>query len=88
MLAHNVYLNMDLAGDFNPQHKLKAFVGYGNNCNMIKGLLKRRFWWTISEENSEECSFVWTQIKVAKIYERQQPAKPSIVKYFRKNTTR
>jgi len=71
MLAHNVYLNMDLKGDFIPHNKLKAYVGHGNNCNMIKGLLKRRFWWAITDEYTEDCLFVWTQIKVGKIYERQ-----------------
>lgn len=48
MLAHSVYLNLDLELGFNVNKKMKAFVGYGNNCNMIKGLLKRRFWWTVT----------------------------------------
>ena len=30
--------------------KYKAFVGFGNNSSMIKGLLKRRFWWTITDD--------------------------------------
>ena len=53
---------------------MKAFVGFGNNGNMIKGLIKRRFWWTVSEEMTEDCVFVWTQIKINKIYERQEVA--------------
>jgi len=48
----------------NRPKKLKAYVGPGNNSAMIKGLLKRRFWWTIVEERTEDCHFVWTQIKI------------------------
>lgn len=51
--------------------KLKAYVGFGNNCNMIKGLIKRRFWWTVSEDLTDDCLFVWTQLKINKIFERQ-----------------
>lgn len=53
---------------------MKAFVGFGNNGNMIKGLIKRRFWWVISEEMTEDCVFIWTQTKINKIYERQEVA--------------
>lgn len=41
----------------------KAYVGKGNNSLMIKGILKRRGWWTIVE-NQSEANFVWTQLKV------------------------
>lgn len=26
----------------------RFFVGEGNNSNLIKGLLRRRYWWTIA----------------------------------------
>jgi hypothetical protein len=74
MIAHNVYINLDLAPPQLSFQKVKAFVGYGNNCNMIKGLIKRRFWWTLSEELTTDCVFVWTQLKVNKIYQRQELA--------------
>jgi hypothetical protein len=47
--SHNIYCNLDLRLDdlSNRPKKLKAYVGPGNNSAMIKGLLKRRFWWTI-----------------------------------------
>lgn len=41
---------------------------------MIKGLIKRRFWWAISEENTSNCVFIWTQIKNNKIFRRQESA--------------
>ena len=28
--------------------KYKAFIGPGNNSSLIKGLLKRRFWWVVN----------------------------------------
>jgi hypothetical protein len=27
--------------------RYKAWIGGGNNGNLIKGLLKRRFWWNV-----------------------------------------
>jgi hypothetical protein len=41
---------------------------------MIKGLIRRRFWWTIVEEYSEDCVFVWSQRKYNKIFKKQQQA--------------
>lgn len=51
--------------------RVKYYVGAGNNSAMIKGLMKRRFWW-VSSEDPDECCFVWTQIKVNSIYQKQQ----------------
>lgn len=55
----------------NRPKKLKAYVGPGNNGAMIKGLLKRRFWWSIVDERTDDCQFVWTQIKVNEIFGKQ-----------------
>jgi hypothetical protein len=51
MLSHNVYINLDLKLDdlSNRPKKWKAYIAAGNNGAMIKGLIKRRFWWTISD---------------------------------------
>lgn len=75
MLAHNIYIDLDLeaASLTNKKYKpCKAYIGYGNNSNMLKGLLKRRFWWIVSEEMTEDCAFAWTQVKINKIYEKQE----------------
>jgi hypothetical protein len=29
----------------------RAYIGPGNNSNLVKGILRRRFWWTISDKN-------------------------------------
>jgi hypothetical protein len=52
MIAHNIYINIDLGLSHSMIKKKKCYIGFGNNCNMIKGLIKRRFWWIISEEMS------------------------------------
>lgn len=40
----------------------KYYVGKGNNCNLVRELMKRRYWF---EETKcmGEAQFVWTQIK-------------------------
>ena len=82
--SHNIYINLDLKPeDINHKtRKIKAYVGSGNNSAMIRGLLKRRYWWTFSDDKSE-CSFVWTQIKINAIFEKQKrspPIKPNLKK--------
>jgi hypothetical protein len=44
--------------------KYKAWVGSGNNGNLIKSLLKRRFWWNVVEDKTLNANFIWTQLKV------------------------
>jgi hypothetical protein len=40
---------------------------------MVKSILKRRFWWTISDKQ-EGCNFVWTQLKQNNIFRELQQA--------------
>ena len=47
--------------------KLKMFIGPGNNSNLIKGIMRRRPWWTVTDKAQDAC-FVWTQIKVAQLF--------------------
>lgn len=50
----------------------KCYVGPGNNCNLIKGIMKRRFWWTItSNKNEDGINFLWTQLKINQYYKMQ-----------------
>jgi hypothetical protein len=44
-------------------------VGKGNNGMLIKDLLKKRWWWNISEEKGKRFnSFIWTQLKEKSYY--------------------
>lgn len=39
-------------------------VGKGNNANLIKDLLKKRWWWNIQDDkNKKSINFSWTQLK-------------------------
>jgi hypothetical protein len=58
---------MDL--EFYP-HPLKYFVGVGNNSNLIRSLMKKRFWFE-EVSSDREANFVWTQIKLPHLYEKQ-----------------
>ena len=63
--SHNIYINLDLKVEENIKSKrLKAYISLGNNGAMVKGLLKRRFWWNFVDERTGDCDFVWTQVKV------------------------
>ena len=40
----------------------KAYIGIGNNNEIVKNTLKKRSWWRIVNKASiDECSFIWTQ---------------------------
>lgn len=49
----------------------KFFVGFGNNSAIIKGIMRRRFWWEIVDKVTEDTNFVWTQLKVADVFKKQ-----------------
>ena len=50
----------------------KCYVGPGNNCNLIKGIMKRRFWWTFTNNKNEEgINFMWTQLKINQFFRLQ-----------------
>lgn len=40
----------------------KVFIGKGNNSMLVRGLMKRRFWWTIVDK-PEDAHFSWSQLK-------------------------
>ena len=53
--------------------KYRFYVGKGNNSNLIKSIMKQRWWWS---ETSEPASahFVWTQLKHQPTIDRQRKA--------------
>ena len=50
---------------------LKIFVGFGNNSAIIKGIMRRRFWWQLVDKISDDVNFVWTQLKVSDYFKKQ-----------------
>jgi hypothetical protein len=74
--AHNVYMDLtrrdeDTSYQLRNDGKFKAWIGPGNNCLLIRGLIKRRFWWLITDDRSSETSFVWSQIKINDVFKKQ-----------------
>lgn len=69
--AHSRFSPMEITDQGKGESKYRAYVGRGNNNLLIRQLLKRRCWWVFEEdgEKMEKCQFVWTQLKVNKIFE-------------------
>lgn len=62
-----------------PGKTYKVKIGPGNNCELIKMLIKRRFWLEIDNslqvgDNKEEnkISFIWTQNTIEKVFHLQK----------------
>lgn len=47
------------------------YVGAGNNCMLIKGIMRRRFWWQTVDKMGEDVNLVWTQIKINDFFKSQ-----------------
>lgn len=45
------------------ERRVEIFVGQGNNSNLIKKVLKKRWWLQLGEAVTANTQFVWTQIK-------------------------
>ncbi len=56
------------------EHRLKAFIGKGNNSSMLCGLIKRRIWFAVVDK-VEEANFVWTQLKILPYFKKQDAGK-------------
>lgn len=46
------------------------YIGPGNNGNLIRSLMKKRFWF-VECSSPKEANFVWTQIKIEAVFQRQ-----------------
>ncbi len=65
--SNQIYRELDITKYESP---FKIFIGQGNNNNLIKAIIKKRFWFQIVK-TSEEANFIWTQLKDENIYQRQ-----------------
>jgi hypothetical protein len=43
---------------------------------LIRGIMRRRFWWQVIDKCNEEINFVWSQIKINEFF-NLQTAKPN-----------
>lgn len=47
-----------------PRNALMFWVGRGNNGHLIKEIVKKRWWWTYSEDKNKRMqNLIWTQLK-------------------------
>ena len=60
------------------EESYKVFIGKGNNSMLVRGLMKRRFWWTIVDKPTEDANFAWSQLKIADYLGFQKGTQPQI----------
>lgn len=66
-LSNQVYRKLD----FNSyQAPIKMYIGPGNNSNLIRSLMKKRFWF-VEVTQAKDANFVWTQIKIDNMFSNQ-----------------
>lgn len=59
------------------EHRLKVYVGKGNNSCMVAGLISRRPWFAFTDK-LEEANMVWTQLKQLAYFKKQE-SRPEVV---------
>lgn len=52
-------------------------MGPGNNSNLIKGIMKRRPWYQLTDK-IQDAQFIWTQIKNPTIFQGQKKSEQLI----------
>lgn len=57
---------------------MKYYVGGGNNSNLIKGIIRRRPWFQLTDK-AQDAQFVWTQIKIPAIFAQQKKGDPVVI---------
>jgi len=65
--TNSLYIKSREDGD----RPFKIFVGFGNNASLIKGIMRRRYWWQLSDKITEDTNFIWTQLKISDIFAKQ-----------------
>jgi hypothetical protein len=51
------------------KQKYYYYIGQGNNCNLIRSLMRKRGWWT-EVDSVSKAHFVWTQLRVTAVLDR------------------
>lgn len=62
-------INVEVPPEY--EHRLKVYVGKGNNSGLVRGLIKRRIWFAVTDK-IEEANFVWTQLKSLPFFKLQE----------------
>lgn len=46
--------------------KFYYYIGGGNNCNLIRSILRKRSWWS-EVDSMSKANFVWTQLRNSQV---------------------
>lgn len=60
----------DIRASKKSDKKYTYYIGNGNNKNLIVSILKKRWWWTEAEDIGS-ANFVWSQLKIASVLQKQ-----------------
>lgn len=60
-----------------PDAVYKVYVGPGNNSNLIKSILRKRFWWALTDR-AEGSNLTWTQLKINSLFKEQKSAQTDL----------
>ncbi|CAD8156726.1 unnamed protein product [Paramecium pentaurelia] len=55
-LSNNLYIQPTI-------NSYKAYIGKGNNGQLVQWILKRRWWWSIVDKDKEQVNFLWQQLR-------------------------
>lgn len=53
--------------EYEKKQFIKAHVGKGNNAGLVKELIRKRWWWAVSQEKID-CKLIWSQSKDKNFY--------------------
>lgn len=56
-----------------PYERPKYYIGRGNNSKLLRQLMSKRWWW-VKENDQNQATLVWTQLKLQEIYKNQPSA--------------
>ncbi|CAD8071613.1 unnamed protein product [Paramecium sonneborni] len=60
------YNTINLSNNFYVQptiNSYKAYIGKGNNGQLVQWILKKRWWWSVFEKERDQVNFLWQQLR-------------------------
>ena len=53
------------------ENPYKIYIGKGNNSNLLRTIVRKRFWWQLVDKINFETNLVWTQLKMNEFFPLQ-----------------
>ena len=84
--SYGFFAEMDREEELKGDKRYRAWIGGGNNSPLVRELIKRRFWWQITEDRTNlDVNFIWTQLKLPDYFKKQTSAAIWMVSDSQKN---